>query len=117
MTQHTTMTAPTVEAAARAAMDLFHRNADTLVAGFLIRHPDVDPGQVTLVMRTTAEGVEFSLKPTKLSVPEARPQSLQLESQDYAYNDGWNDCRAEMLAGARAMLDGAFVAPLESAHG
>lgn len=43
--------ADTLLSVAQRAKDAFARNIDTLVAGFLIRHPDVLPGEVELVMR------------------------------------------------------------------
>lgn len=41
----------TLYSVAQRAKETFSRNIDTLVAGFLIRHPDVLPGEVELVMR------------------------------------------------------------------
>jgi hypothetical protein len=43
--------ADTLYAVAQQAKTMFDRNIDTLVAAFLIRHPDVLPGEIELVMR------------------------------------------------------------------
>lgn len=41
----------TLFSVAENAKNVFERNIDTIVAAFLIRHPDVLPGEIELVMR------------------------------------------------------------------
>lgn len=41
----------TLFSVAQNAKAIFERNVDTMVAGFLIRHPDVLPGEIELVLR------------------------------------------------------------------
>ncbi len=96
---------------ARRARDIFHNNSDTLVAGFLVRNPDVDPATIQLVFTPQPDGViRFSIEPRELFVPDARAvpsresfdddnedrDDLEFTKEDY-FTAGWNSCRAEMI--------------------
>lgn len=79
---------------ARRAQEIFHRNSETLVAGFLIRNPDICPEDVELVFQQVGGSLRFSIEPKELYVPGvARPGS----DTDAAYIEGWNACRQEMI--------------------
>lgn len=108
---------------ARQAMDTFHRNSDTLVAGFLIRHPDVDPAELVLVTQPVGGSIRFSIERKVPLVPEARhvpegdiPDDLDAAHQRSA-NIGWNECRAAMIEMAGQERATAITAPLEAANG
>lgn len=99
------------------AKETFYQNADVMVAGFLIRHPDIDPADVELVMMPVpGEGLRFSIEPKELHVPPAMaetcaPDDEVVYSGDYV--DGWNACREAMIAKkAKARPDDALVTAL-----
>lgn len=97
---------------AQVAMHNFQRNADTLVAGFLVRNPDIDPADVELVMSSTGGNMRFSIEPKELHVPAEIPED---DCRDVFYKDGWNDCRQAMIDGAKkARPADAMVATLDS---
>lgn len=117
------MQAPTtVLDAVMRAKDVFHRNADTLIAGYLIRHPDVDPADVELVFTPMTNGtIKFSIEPKELHVPPAKeadskepdPKERQLNN---AFIEGWNFCRQAMIAKAKEFrAPEAMVSTLEAA--
>lgn len=82
------------------AKDIFHRNADTLIAGYLVRHPDVDPADVEIVFTPMTNGtLRFSIEPKELHVPPAKV--LGADAASASYVEGWNDCRLEMIAKAK----------------
>lgn len=92
-----------VDAAVKAA-NIFHNNCDTLVAGFLIRHPDVHPGDVDLVFTPLPNGaLRFGLEVKELHVPPALAEG-DPGTQDLGatYRDGWNACRQAMIDTTKA---------------
>lgn len=116
---------PSTHELAKKAMDLFHRNADTLIAGFLIRHPGIDPGDIVLVSQSTPDGFRFYVDAKELHVPPERanpegyvPHSEGGQTCAMAYADGWNDCRQAIIDMAKAERggDGEF-APIGGPHG
>lgn len=88
---------PSVHELARKAQDLFNRNIDTLVAGFLVRHPDVDPGAVELVMQTTPDGMRFGIAIKEVFVPAKAPQVSSPSDHEKSYGQGWDACRQNMI--------------------
>lgn len=103
---------------AHRAQETFHRNSDTLVAGYLVRHPDVDPADVELVMRVEGSTIKFRIEPKELHVPPAvdiqqeavTPFSKgEINETEYAHrvhhSQGWNACRDEMLKAAKMVKD------------
>lgn len=106
---------------ALVAKHTFERNIDTMVAGFLIHNPDIDPADVELVMSQTSDGMRFSIEPKELHVPDQRyrkrvgPEHDQVDEYDtismnsdeerIAYEagevDGWNACRTAMIEATR----------------
>lgn len=120
---------------AQVAMHSFQRNADTMVAGFLVRNPDIDPADVDLVMTQDGGSVRFSIQPKELYVPQEKHREMvgpehELEEAFHysavnsdeeraAYDagevDGWNACRQAMIdATKKARPDGAMVATLDT---
>lgn len=96
---------PTVMEMAMEAQKIFHRNADTLVAGYLIQHPDTDPADLMIVMQHGAMGkITLSLEPKEMHVPPPKfvpdPQ-FKGDVDEATYAAGWNDCRAAMIAKAK----------------
>lgn len=96
------------------AKEIFHRNSDTLIAGFLVRHPDVDPADVELVFTPGTDGsIKFSIEPKELHVPP-----VYVAHNDYGveYANGWNACRNAMIAKSKAFrAPEAMVSILEAA--
>ena len=99
----------TITDMAANAQEVFHRNVDTLIAGYLIRHPDTDPADVTLVFQQLGGSLRFSIEPRELHVPAQNTYNPQHDdtsntplefARKSAYADGWNDCRAAMIAEA-----------------
>lgn len=87
---------------ARRAQEIFHRNSETLIAGFLIRNPDICPEDVELVFQQVGGSLRFSIEPKELYVPAEKPESTY--RGDVFENDtaeafvrGWNACRQEMI--------------------
>lgn len=87
----------TLFSVAQNAKAIFERNVDTMVAGFLIRHPDVLPGEIELVLRMGEDrslnivierkgGIQF---PSELG-----PSLVEPEDKEYDYErgvvHGWN---------------------------
>ena len=111
---------PTLHELARQAMEVFHRNTDTLVAGFLIRNPDINPADIELVMHHTSDGMRLSVHAKELHIPPAKPDPAHEEgstevfthAQREAYVDGWNDCRQAMIDEAAKHRTSADVTPL-----
>lgn len=88
---------------AQQAMETFHRNSDTMIAGFLVRNPDVDPADIELVFQTVGGTMRFSIEPKELHVPAYLPEGVPGTSDLGAtYRDGWNDCREMMIMKAKA---------------
>lgn len=107
---------------ALVAKHTFERNIDTMVAGFLIRNPDIDPADVELVMSTIGGTMRFSIEPKELHVPpvcEILPSYAAAadgrETVDGARARGWNECRQAMIETTRkARPEAAMVASLDS---
>ena len=84
----------TIFEAAQKAQDVFHRNVDTLVAGFLIRNPHIDPGDVEMIFQPGPGGVlRFTIEAKELHVPTA----IQSGEASQEYMEGWNACRQAMI--------------------
>jgi hypothetical protein len=81
------------------AKELFHRNADTMIAGYLVRHPNVDPATVEIVFTPMTNGtLRFSIEPKEMHVPPAlRDNDPGTSDEGATYRDGWNDCRQAMI--------------------
>lgn len=116
---HTSIdTAVQIVAASSKARDIFHRNSDTLIAGYLVRHPDTDPADVELVFTPETNGtIRFSIEPKELHVPAAiGPDTPNARYIDNGYRTGWNECRAAMIAQAKSVrAPEAMVSTLEAA--
>lgn len=111
---------PTVHEVAKQAMDLFHRNADTLVAGFLIRNPDIDPGDIVLVSQATPTGFRFYVDAKELHVPPEAEYGTGILGKVMAddWVNGWNACRQHVIAMAKDQRGGdAEFAPIGGANG
>jgi len=104
---------------AKKAMDVFHANSETIIAAYLIRHPDVDPADVEVVMSMEKSEFRCRVEPRELHVPPFRAlmslddflsQHPCLKPEDYEkerlVTRGWNECRAQMLEAAKAAKDG-----------
>jgi hypothetical protein len=108
---------------AMKAKEIFETNVNTLVAMFLIRHPDIDPADVILRIAPGAGGkMDFSIEPKGLHVPEERyrpltgPEHDQVQAwtsaatpaennaYDTGFVDGWNSCRLSMIASTEAAI-------------
>lgn len=109
-------TARTVFEAAMMAKELFNKNADTLVAGFLIRNPHINPGDIELVYQQTKDGMRFSVEAKELHVPVARSTDTGY-AHDNGYAKGWNACRQAVIDMKAERKRGAQVAPLGTEHG
>ena len=98
-------TKPSIHELAKKAQEVFHRNIDTLVAGFLIRHPDIDPGDIILVSQATSDGFRIYVDAKELHVPPEKsdPEYVAFETDPAAhdaeqkYVDGWNACRQAII--------------------
>lgn len=93
---------------ATKAMETFHRNSDTMVAGYLVRHPDVDPADVALVCRVEKGVFTFRIEPKELHVPPAINESSAPEGEALHHSEyviGWNACRDAMIAQAKMVKD------------
>lgn len=89
----------TLFSAAQKAKDTFSRNIDTLVAAFLIRHPDVLPGEIELVMRMGDDrslniqierkgGIRF---PEEIPEPTSNPGDGEaMDEYNRGTAHGWN---------------------------
>lgn len=89
----------TLFSVAQNAKAVFERNIDTMVAGFLIRHPDVLPGEIELVMRPGEDrslvfqierkgGIQY---PEERGVPALADGSVAT-TYDVGLAEGWNAC-------------------------
>lgn len=98
---------PTVHEVAKQALDLFHRNADTLVAGFLIRNPDIDPGDIVLVSQATPTGFRFYVEAKELHVPGEAEYGIEIlgKAMPDDWVNGWNACRQAVI-GMKAAAGG-----------
>lgn len=119
---------PSLSEIAIKAQEIFHKNADTLIAGFLITHPDIDPADVQLVFVSNAGKMTLSIEPKELHVPETMSDAgYRVQHQLGAIGDGeledavqyargWNACRQAMIdqAAAARPVD-AIVTNLDSA--
>ena len=90
---------------ARRAQEIFHRNSETLIAGFLIRNPDICPEDVELVFQQVGGSLRFSIEPKELYVPPEDNYMPDIGADQgdldvahrMSYSEGWNDCRQEMI--------------------
>jgi hypothetical protein len=76
----------TILSMAQRAKAAFERNIDTIVAAFLIRHPDVDPAEVELVMEP-GEKMQFYLR---------KRGGVKLPEYMRDGDKGWNACIDEV---------------------
>lgn len=101
---------PTPHELAMQAREVFDRNLDTLVAGFLIRNPDIDPSTVRINLEVTPNGLSAFVTPVQIQVPGEKPDPFYEEGTDpfeharrEAYVDGWNACREELINTLQSM--------------
>lgn len=87
---------PSVHEVTREAMRVFHQNTDTLIAGFLIRHPEIDPGDIVLVTQATPDGFRVFVDAKELHVPKSKDIDTG-HQQDNDYARGWNACRQAVI--------------------
>ena len=110
---------PTAHEMARRAQEVFHQNIDTLVAGFLIRHPEIDPSTVRINMQATTDGMSAFVTPVQIPIPEAKevpgtvgPVTMFDAAGEQAFCLGWNACRDALIASLQAL----GIPPLENDH-
>lgn len=96
---------------ARKARETFDRNIDTMIAAFLIRNPEVNPGDIELVFQPSVDGkMHFWITPRVLGVK--LPKDLTGEGGEHEeYRKGWHDCIDEVRT-LNARTDGQMRAPI-----
>lgn len=102
------------------AKEIFHKNADTLIAGFLVRHPDVDPADVELVFTPGTDGtIKFTIDMKELHVPAVADDEVEPfmgGDMNKAYREGWNAARDWVIQQAKTIrAPEAMVSTLDAA--
>lgn len=99
-----------MEETSREAREIFQKNADTIVAGFLVRHPDVDPSDIRLIYEIIGSTMRFRVEYLPLHVPPVRHDFETVDGTAYtvdeeqAHNSGWNAARQWVLDQAQSAI-------------
>lgn len=88
----------TVLGLAQQARATFDKNIDTMIAAFLIRNPDVNPGDIELVFQPSTDGkMHFWINqcPNGVKLPRAMEAATGDDAYQKGYVEGWNGCRTD----------------------